>query len=119
MRSAAFAAAAASWAVASAAPSAFPALVTLAETQARATLAQLADAVTAYPTNGALNNPSVGWLTGSAGGWTSGFWPAHLLNLGIVTGDASFTEQGTAWAQGIASQQYNTGTHGAACGGRG
>jgi len=88
------------------ASSAYTALITLAETQADATIKQLAGATTSYPSNGVMGKS--GWLTSTDGGWTSGFFPAHLLNLHALTGDAKWLVAGSAWSWGLAEEQFNT-----------
>ena len=80
-----------------------------------ATIAQLGpgpSGLYAYPTNGVAPG-AYGWQTGSAGGWTSGFFPGMLYKLYDRSGltDAFAFAQANERSAGIASQQFNRGTH--------
>lgn len=85
--------------------------------QANASIAQVAS-TTAYPSNSQCTS-CYGWAT-TAGynSWTAGFFPGLLLKLNnytsLVQPDGSaawWLANGAAWSNGIASNEYNTGTH--------
>ena len=87
------------------------------QAQANATLRQISGASgsNVYPSNG---QPGVyGWGLSSATSWTSGFFPATLFKLANLTYASNaalsaywYGEAATLTA-GLASNQYNTGTH--------
>ena len=82
---------------------------------ANATIAQLGPGpagLYSYPTNGKAPG-AYGWATSTAGGWTSGFLPGLLFkqaNRSGLTDVYSFT-QAVERSAGLASQQFNAGTH--------
>ncbi len=51
------------------------------------------------------------WVTSDAGWWTSGFHVGTLLQLYQATGDKALQQLGIERLGGLASQQYNKGTH--------
>jgi len=69
---------------------------------------------TQYPTDTKMNvsvsvyNP---WNLNAAGGWTCGFFPGQLWYLYNITKDTNWRTLAQSYTAGIASQQYNTGTH--------
>jgi hypothetical protein len=82
---------------------------------ANATIAQLGPGpagLYAYPTNGKAPG-AFGWATSNSGGWTSGFFPSIFFKLWERSGltNAQYFEQANARAAGLASQQFNKGTH--------
>ncbi len=89
----------------------FASLITAAVAKAKATAAALGNAYTSYPSNTAVKDPYGAWGVSTYSGWTSGFWPAHLLRLYNATGDESLRTLGEAWAQGLIPEDTNTGTH--------
>jgi unsaturated chondroitin disaccharide hydrolase len=86
-------------------------LLEAAAAKATATAAALGADYLKYPSNSLTTAPYGAWSTSGADGWTSGFWPAHLLRLYNATGTASFRTLGEAWAQGLIPEDANTGTH--------
>ncbi len=86
-------------------------LFAAAAAKARATAASLAGAYAKYPSNTATADPYGAWGTSGDSGWTSGFWPAHLLRLYNQTGDASFRALGESWAAGLVPEEDDTSTH--------
>ena len=77
--------------------------------QARATLLQLGGVTNAYPSNGQPGK--YGWLTSTSKGWTSGFFPGHLLQLYNLTGDEAFLTAGRTLTYGLAEERFDTSTH--------
>lgn len=87
------------------------------QAQANATLRQIASVKGAnvYPSNG---QPGVyGWGLSSASSWTAGFFPATLFKLANLTSatdprlSAFYYASAANLTAGLASNQFNTGTH--------
>ena len=89
----------------------YASLFAAAATKARASASALAGEYAKYPSNSDVTAPYGAWGTSGYGGWTSGFWPAHLLRLYNATGDEAFRTLGESWAAGLVPEENNTGTH--------
>jgi len=91
-------------------------LYDLHERRANETLAQL-PSFTTYPSNGASGK--FGWDTVASTSWVSGFWPGVLLKLynrsvgvGAPPAEAAWwLANGAAFAEGLAGERFDTGTH--------
>ncbi len=71
------------------------------------TVAALRDTI-AYPR---FTTPEGGWKTVPPSDWTSGFFPGILWYLFEWTGDTTLSAAATRYTCGLASQQFNAGTH--------
>lgn len=94
-----------------AAASAIPAsLLKLFETQANASILQLAGNTSVYPSSSCPG--CYDWSLVGPSDWTCGFWPGILWRLSNTSTTSSWwASNANAWTSAIAVNQDNTGTH--------
>jgi hypothetical protein len=78
-----------------------------AQQQYHRTLVALHDTLV-YPRS---TKPDGSWKSLPAHDWTSGFFPGILWHLSAACGDSVLRSAAIRYTEGLASQQYNTGTH--------